>query len=162
MKTALYMVNSNLIDLIDQERLLRAHAAHAKSDVVLTFTDVRTWNQSTKNLKGLNQLLQSATQHEFDCLLVADISFLGLSLRHLLSIVSYLDLVGVRVSFLNQKISTDGPKGRALLNVFRALTHFEDAQAKDRLIKARGIGSDSELDFPAVFRRALTKGGVSP
>ncbi len=162
MKTALYMVNSNLMDVIDQERLLRIHAEHAKSKVVFTFTDARNWNQSTKNLKGLNQMLQSATQHEFDCLLVADISFLGLSLRHLLSIVNYLDLVGVRVNFLNQKLATDGPKGRALLHMFRALTHFEDAQAKDRLIKARGIGSDAELDFPAVFRKSLTKGAVSP
>jgi DNA invertase Pin-like site-specific DNA recombinase len=161
MKTALYMANSNLMDVVGQERLLRAYVEQQKSEVVFTFTDVRTWNQSTKNLKGLNQMLQSATQQEFDCLLVADISFLGLSLRHLLSIVNYLDVTGVRVSFLNQKISTDGPKGRALLHVFRALTHFEDAQAKDRLIKARGNGGDAELDFPAVFRKSLVKGAVS-
>lgn len=160
MKTALYMANSNLMDVVDQERLLRTYVEQQKSEVVLTFTDVRTWNQSTKNLKGLNQMLQSATQQEFDCLLVADISFLGLSLRHLLSIVNYLDLMGVRVNFLNQKISTDGPKGRALLHVFQALTHYEDAQAKDRLIKARGMGGDAELDFPAVFRKSLAKGAV--
>lgn len=160
MKTALYMANSNLMDVVDQERLLRTYVEQQKSEVVFTFTDVRTWNQSTKNLKGLNQMLQSATQQEFDCLLVADISFLGLSLRHLLSIVNYLDLMGVRVNFLNQKISTDGPKGRALLHVFQALTHYEDAQAKDRLIKARGMGGDSELDFPAVFRKSLAKGAV--
>lgn len=160
MKAALYMANSNLMDVVGQERLLRAYVEQQKSEVVFTFTDVRTWNQSTKNLKGLNQMLQSATQQEFDCLLVADISFLGLSLRHLLSIVNYLDLMGVRVNFLNQKISTDGPKGRALLHVFQALTHYEDAQAKDRLIKARGMGGDAELDFPAVFRKSLAKGAV--
>jgi DNA invertase Pin-like site-specific DNA recombinase len=160
MKTALYMANSNLMDVVDQERLLRTYVEQQKSEVVFTFTDVRTWNQSTKNLKGLNQMLQSATQQEFGCLLVADISFLGLSLRHLLSIVNYLDLMGVRVNFLNQRISTDGPKGRALLHVFQALTHYEDAQAKDRLIKARGMGGDAELDFPAVFRKSLAKGAV--
>ena len=41
MKTALYLAISNLMDVVEQERLLRTYFEQSKSEVVLKFQDVR-------------------------------------------------------------------------------------------------------------------------
>lgn len=162
MRVALYTVDSWVIKMIEQERLLRAHAESAKMEVVAAYTDVRTWTHSTKKLEGLNRLLKGASERKFDHLLVADISFLGLSLQHLFSIVDYLETVDVKVDFLNQQLSTAGIKGRGLVNTFRGLSHFVDAQAKDRLLSLASSSCDETFELPAVFRKTPASGFISP
>lgn len=155
MKVAIYTVDSQLMSIQDQEDNLRNHAKSTNLEIVMSFSDVRIWNRSAKSLHGLNAMLKSAAESKFKKLLIADISFLGLSIQHLLSIIQLLELLDIKVEFVNQGLGTYGTKGKAFLRILDSLRHFDELQVIDR-IHCMTEETDINLEeIPAVFRKKL-------
>ena len=155
MKVAIYTVDSQLMSIQDQEDHLRNHAKNAGLEIVMSFSDVRIWNRSVKSLNGLNAMMKAAAESKFKKLLIADISFLGLSLQHLLAIIQLLELLNIKVEFINQGLGTYGTKGKAFLHILESLRHFDELQVMDRVHSMTKVTDIDLQEVPAVFRKNL-------
>ena len=122
------------------------------------YVAARSWPEATeyvdKGVSGakdrrpaLDRLITDAKRRGFDVLVVWRLDRLGRNLRHLVTLLDELHVVGVSFVSLGEGIDCTTPAGRLQLHVLAALAEFERARIAERvaagLAQARRTGHDS-------------------
>ena len=94
---------------------------------------------------ALDRLVRDATRRGFDVLVVWRLDRLGRNLRHLVTLLDELHVIGVSFVSLGEGIDCTTPAGRLQLHVLAALAEFERARIAERvaagLARARRNGT---------------------
>ena len=103
---------------------------------------------------ALDALVKDATRRKVDVLVCWRLDRLGRNLRHLVTLLDELQVVGVDFVSLNEGIDATTPAGRLQLHVLAALAEFERARIAERvragLARARKQGT--RLGRPRLMR----------
>ena len=120
------------------------------------YVHARSWPEATeyvdKGVSGakdrrpaLDRLVTDAKRRGFDVLVVWRLDRLGRNLRHLVTLLDELHIVGVSFVSLGEGIDCTTPAGRLQLHVLAALAEFERARIAERvaagLARARRNGT---------------------
>ena len=122
------------------------------------YVRARSWPEATeyvdKGVSGsknrrpaLDRLIQDAKRRGFDVLVVWRLDRLGRNLRHLVTLLDELQVIGVSFVSLGEGIDCTTPAGRLQLHVLAALAEFERARIAER-VKA-GLGYCQVDEIPA-------------
>ena len=127
---------------------------------------------------ALDRLLVDAKRRQFDVLVCWRLDRLGRNLRHLVTLLDELHVIGVSFVSLGEGIDCTTPAGRLQLHVLAALAEFERARIAERvqagLARARRqgkrLGRPEKIVSEAVLRpvrglsvrEAARRLGVSP
>lgn len=91
-----------------------------------------------------HRLLQDAFRHEFDVVVVLELSRFGRSLEELVVSLAHLRELGIRFCSVHESFDSETPGGKLQMVVFAWLAKYENAQRRERVIlgqaaaKARG------------------------
>ena len=94
---------------------------------------------------ALDRLVRDATRRGFDVLVVWRLDRLGRNLRHLVTLLDELHVIGVSFVSLGEGIDCTTPAGRLQLHVLAALAEFERGRIAERvkagLVQAKKRGT---------------------
>jgi DNA invertase Pin-like site-specific DNA recombinase len=82
---------------------------------------------------GLDALLKDATRRKFDVVMCWDISRLGRSLPHLVSVMEEMRALSVDLFFHQQAIDTTSPAGKLCFQIFGSLAEWERELIRERI-----------------------------
>ncbi len=93
---------------------------------------------------ALQRLLQGVIRKEFDVVMVWDVSRLGRSLKHLVTLLEDFHAKGVNLYFHQQGIDTTTPSGKMMYQMCGVFAEFERSMIQERvkagLARARAQG----------------------
>ena len=143
MNTALYCRVSTAEQTTDNQVLeLEQVADRMGWTMVQTFTDVISGARSKR--PGLDALMLSVARKEVDMVMIWDVSRLGRSLSHLVTLLEEFHAKGVDLYFHQQGIDTTTPSGKAMFQMLGVFSEFERGMIQERvragLNRARGQG----------------------
>ena len=143
MKTAIYCRVSTQDQTTDNQALeLRETAEKQGWTVIETFTDVISGARA--NRPGLDALMKSVNRKDVDMVMVWDVSRLGRSLSHLVSLLEEFQACGCDLYFHQNGLNTSTPSGKAMFQMLGVFSEFERSMIKERvkagLNRARGQG----------------------
>ena len=114
-----------------------------EGEVIAIYEDAGISGSSTKNRPGLEQALARASRG--DALVAYSISRLARSTRDMLDIADRLEIRGVDLVSLSEKIDTTSAAGRMVFRMLAVLAEFERDQISERTrnalakLKANGV-----------------------
>ena len=170
MRVGIYSVDIVSMDVIEQHDLLSKYAEQQGFRVIKSFSEMNPHHKTAGSLIGLNSLLKSAKDGEFQHVLVADFSLFGVSINHMLGLVRTLRMHDVGITFLKQNLSTIGEQGEMLLKVMEAMWNYETQQVSDRIKigQRTALKNGRKLGRPSVRNiavdstiKALRRSGMS-
>ena len=108
---------------------------------------------------ALQRLLQGVIRKEFDVVMVWDVSRLGRSLKHLVTLLEDFHAKGVNLYFHQQGIDTTTPAGKMMFQMCGAFAEFERGMIQERVKAglARAKAQGKKLGPPGVPTRTVTK-----
>ena len=93
---------------------------------------------------SLDRLIRDATRRRFDALVVWRLDRLGRNLKHLITLLEELAVLGVAFVSLHEGIDATTPAGRLQMHILAAIAEFERARIAERvkagLARARANG----------------------
>ena len=101
---------------------------------------------------ALQRLLQGVIRNEFDVVMVWDVSRLGRSLKHLVTLLEDFHAKGVNLYFHQQGIDTTTPSGKMMYQMCGVFAEFERSMIRER-VKAgiqRAKAQGKKLGRPTV------------
>ena len=101
---------------------------------------------------ALQRLLQGVIRKEFDVVMVWDVSRLGRSLKHLVTLLEDFHAKGVNLYFHQQGIDTTTPSGKMMFQMCGVFAEFERSMIQER-VKAgiqRAKAQGKKLGRPTV------------
>lgn len=111
---------------------LRQFAQQRGFEVVAEFIDIGISGTKARR-PGLDAMLRDARKRKFAVVLVAAFDRLARSVKHFLSVVDELDLLGVEFVSKRENIDTNGPMGRMFLTVLGAISELERSMIVERI-----------------------------
>ena len=113
--------------LVDLRRYVRARGWTAEEYIDHGVSGTR------ERRPALDRLVRDATRRGFDVLVCWRLDRLGRNLRHLVTLLDELHVVGVSFVSLGEGIDCTTPAGRLQLHVLAALAEFERARLGERV-----------------------------
>lgn len=92
-----------------------------------------TISGATSQRPALQRLLQGAMRKEFDVVLIWDVSRLGRSLKHLVTLLDDLHAKGIDLYFHQQGIDTTTPSGKMMFQMCGVFAEFERSMIQERV-----------------------------
>ena len=168
MNTALYCrVSTSEQTTANQKLELEQVADRMGWTITQTFTDVISGASAKR--PGLDALMLAVARKEVDMVMVWDVSRLGRSLSHLVSLLEEFHAKGVNLYFHQQGIDTTTPAGKAMFQMLGVFSEFERGMIRDRVLaglnraKAQGkrLGRPPVPPIQIERIRRLRDGGLS-
>ena len=132
MRTALYCRVSTSEQTADNQVLdLQKVAQKMNWTVTETFTDVISGAKSKR--PGLDALIKVVSRNEVDVVMCWDVSRLGRSLQHLVSLLSELHAKNFDLYLHVQGINTTTPSGKAMFGMMGVFAEFERSLIQERV-----------------------------
>ena len=132
MRTALYCRVSTTEQTTDNQVLeLQKVAQKMNWTVTDTYTDVISGAKSKR--PGLDALMKAVSRNEVDVVMCWDVSRLGRSLQHLVSLLSELHAKNVDLYLHLQGIDTTTPSGKAMFGMMGVFAEFERSLIQERV-----------------------------
>ena len=132
MNTVLYCRVSTADQTTDNQRLeLEQVADRAGWTITQTFTDVISGARAKR--PGLDALMLAVARKEVDMVMVWDVSRLGRSLSHLVSLLEEFHAKGVNLYFHQQGIDTTTPAGKAMFGIMGVFAEWERGMVQERV-----------------------------
>ncbi len=88
---------------------------------------------STNSRPALNRLVADARRRRFDVLVVWRLDRLGRSLKHLITLLDDLQVLGVAFVSLAEGIDATTPAGKLQMHILGAISEFERARIAERV-----------------------------
>lgn len=132
-RTAIYMrisTSSQKPDLQVDE--LKFYAERAGLNIVAEFLDVAVSGRK-EGRPELNKLMVSASNREFDCVLVWKFDRFARSVSHLLKALEEFNYLGIRFISLQDQIDTQSPIGKAMFTIIGAMAELESSLISERV-----------------------------
>jgi len=149
MKIALYVrVSTSHQTVANQEKQLIKFAKSREWEIVKVYKDEGMSGDKTDRPAFL-EMINDAKSAQFDCLLVFQLSRLGRSLNHIVSIIAELNEAKVGVYCLSEHISTmdDNPYAKVTLAIFAALAEVELGLIRERVRAGVKRAQDNGVQF---------------
>ena len=149
MKVALYLrVSTSHQTVENQEKQLVQFAKARDWEVVKVYKDEGLSGDKTDRPAFL-QMIHDAKSGHFQCLLAFQLSRLGRSLNHIVSIIAELKDANVGVYCLSEHISTmdDNPYAKVTLAIFAALAEVELGLIRERVRAGVKRAQDNGVKF---------------
>ena len=132
MKTAIYArVSTDGQTTENQVLELRKASERMGWTVEEVFTDTISGAKSKR--PQLDLLMQSVIRKEFDVVMIWDVSRLGRSLQHLVTLLSDFHAKGVDLYIHQQGIDTTTPGGKAMFQMCGVFAEFERGMIQERV-----------------------------
>jgi DNA invertase Pin-like site-specific DNA recombinase len=132
MNTALYLRVSTADQTTANQKLeLEQVADRMGWTIAQTFTDVISGARAKR--PGLDALMLAVARKEVDMVMVWDVSRLGRSLSHLVSLLEEFHAKGVNLYFHQQGIDTTTPAGKAMFGIMGVFAEWERGMIQERV-----------------------------
>ena len=151
MKTAIYArVSTDDQTTENQSLVLEEVAKKMEWNVVETFTDVISGAKSKR--QGLDALMKAVRRNEVDMVMVWDVSRLGRSLPHLVTLLEDFQACGCDLYFHQNGLNTSTPSGKAMFDMLSVFSQFEREMIQERVKAglARAVAQGKRLGKPPV------------
>ena len=143
MKTAIYCRVSTQEQTTDNQAL-ELHEVADKQGWTVTETFTDTISGARANRPGLDALMKSVNRKDVDMVMVWDVSRLGRSLSHLVSLLEEFQACGCDLYFHQNGLNTSTPSGKAMFGMLSVFSQFEREMIQERvkagLARARSQG----------------------
>lgn len=160
-RAALYARVSTLDQHCDTQLLdLRQLAGQRGFTIVETYIDHGVSGTRTRR-PGLDKLMEDASRHRFDVVVVWAFDRLARSVRHLLETLDELTRLRIEFVSLRENIDSGGPLGRAIVVIIGAIAELEKSLIVERVraglrrakLEGTRLGRKPlELDHSAIVR----------
>ncbi len=132
-KAALYLRVSTADQNADlQFDGLRAYANRAGLVVSQEYLDLAVSGKKATRPQ-LDQLMQAARKHEFDCVLVWKFDRFARSTKHLLTALEEFNYLSIRFVSVQDQIDTTSPMGKAMFTLIGAMAELESSLIGERV-----------------------------
>ena len=132
MEAALYLRVSTSDQTTDNQQLeLQKVADKMGWTVTEVFTDVISGAKAKR--VGLDALMKAVTRKEVDMVMCFDVSRLGRSLSHLVTLLEEFQAKGVDLYFHRQALDTSTPSGKAMFQMLGVFAEFERGMIQERV-----------------------------
>ncbi|MBL7672133.1 MAG: recombinase family protein [Bdellovibrionaceae bacterium] len=133
-KVAIYVRCSTVQQNLDiQINDLRKYAEARGLEIVSEFSDFGISGAKDRR-PALDQMMKSACQRKFDCVLVWRLDRLGRNTKHLLMLLDELESLQIPLVSLQEGFDLSTPIGRVVATVLAALSAFEREIIKERVV----------------------------
>ncbi len=144
-----------------QRDALRSYAQSRGLEIVGEYVDHGVSGARDRR-PALDSMLADARRRRFDAVACVKLDRLARSVRHLTTLASELEALGIDLVVLDQAIDTSTPAGRLLFNVLGSIAEFERDLARERtaagMRAAKRRGMHVGRPRAAVDRVALVRG----
>ena len=132
MDTALYLRTSTADQTTDNQQLdLEKVADKMGWTVTEVFKDVISGAKAKR--PGLDALMLAVTRKEVDMVMVWDVSRLGRSLPHLITLLEEFQACGCDLYFHQNGLNTSTPSGKAMFGMLSVFSQFEREMIQERV-----------------------------
>lgn len=132
-KTAIYIRISTASQKIDlQLDSLRSYSERAGLKIIAEYIDVALSGRK-EGRPQLNQLMESAHKHEFDCVLVWKFDRFARNVSHLIRALEEFDHLGIRFISVQDQVDTKSPMGKAMFTIIGAIAELESSLISERV-----------------------------
>ncbi len=114
-----------------QRDALRSYAQSRGLEIVGEYVDHGVSGARDRR-PALDSMLADARRRRFDAVACVKLDRLARSVRHLTTLASELEALGIDLVVLDQAIDTSTPAGRLLFNVLGSIAEFERDLARER------------------------------
>ncbi len=111
---------------------LRAYANRAGLVVSQEYLDLAVSGKKATRPQ-LDQLMQAARKHEFDCVLVWKFDRFARSTKHLLTALEEFNYLSIRFVSVQDQIDTTSPMGKAMFTLIGAMAELESSLIGERV-----------------------------
>ena len=151
MNTALYLRVSTADQTTDNQELeLQKVADKMGWTVTEIFSDVISGAKAKR--VGLDALMKAVTRKEVDMVMVWDVSRLGRSLPHLVTLLEEFQASNCDLYFHQNGLNTSTPSGKAMFGMLSVFSQFEREMIQERVKAglARAVAQGKRLGRPPV------------
>lgn len=143
MRAAIYARVSTLDQHVENQLEELRRYADARGWTATEFID-HGISGAKERRPALDEMLKAAKRRKFDVVVCWRLDRLGRNLKHLVTLLEELQVLGVSFVSLNEGIDLGTPAGRLQLHILAALSEFERARIQERvkagLARARAQG----------------------
>lgn len=158
-KTCVYLRVSTVHQNTDNQLIaIQTYAQQNNFEISHIYKDEGVSGMKDKRL-GLDEMMKDAVKGKFNQILIYDISRLGRSLKHLVTILNDLNKCNVRMIFIQNGIDTSNSTGTMMFNLLGVFAEWERNTIVDRVNAGleRAKQNGKKLGRPTSINESLIK-----